>query len=203
MIFAFLKGIFLGLGLVMPLGPLNLFIFNNSSLQKRFYSILPVVLVASLCDILLIFFAVIGVDVISSISWFKPVIMAIGVVFLSYMGLRMWKSTAKALEPAVVLPVRSQILYCSTLSILNPHAIFDTFVVIGAVSTTFIGHQQYAFTIGCMLSDFLWFGFLGAFGFFLRRVANGQKIFTFINKLSAIIMMYLSVQLLIELFQEF
>ncbi|MBS0626731.1 MAG: amino acid transporter, partial [Verrucomicrobia bacterium] len=68
---AFFKGIALGLGLVMPLGPLNLYIFNNASLQKRYINILPVILMSALCDLSLILFAVLGVDLISKISWFS------------------------------------------------------------------------------------------------------------------------------------
>lgn len=203
MVFAFLNGLYLGLGLVMPLGPLNVFILNNSSLQKRFISILPVVLVSTLCDISLIFCAVQGVDFITKISWLKSVIMSIGIVFLFIMGMKMWKMPSRMLQVATPMrPLPTQILYSVGLSLLNPHAILDTFIVIGAMSATFLGTQKHAFTLGCMFSDFAWFAFLGTFGYFLNRLQKGPKIFSFIDKLSACIMILLACQLTIDLIRD-
>lgn len=201
--FAFLNGIVLGLSLVMPLGPLNIFIFNNSAVQQRLLAILPVILVASICDLSLIFFAVMGVDVISTITWFKPVLMIVGIAFLLYMGTKMWKEASPIiLETATPRGVPSQIMSSMTLSLLNPHAILDTFVVIGAVSATYIGMDKHLFTAGCMFSDFAWFLFLGLFGFFLRHIPHGPKIFFFINRFSAVVMIYLGLQLTFDLFRE-
>lgn len=201
--YAFLKGIFLGLSLVMPLGPLNIFIFNNSAIQQRFFAILPVILVASLCDLGLIYFAVTGVDVISTITWFKPLLMSVGIAFLFYMGTKMWREASPVImETATPRGVSSQIFSSMTLSLLNPHAILDTFVVIGAVSATYVGFDKHLFTAGCMFSDFAWFFFLGLFGFFLRHIPNGPKIFFFINRFSAVVMIYLGLQLSVDLFRE-
>src|SRR5262245_1921251 len=97
MFLAFLKGVYLGLGLVMPLGPLNIFILNNSSQQTRFIAILPVILVASVCDLGLILCAVSGVNVVETIPFFKEIIMCTGVCFLTVMGVKMWKAPARAL----------------------------------------------------------------------------------------------------------
>lgn len=200
----FIKGILLGFGLVMPLGPLNLYIFNNSSMQKRVWGILPVILVAGLCDLSLILFAVLGVDVISQVSWFVPIMMVIGSAFLFYMGVKMWTSTTSEPPQAaiVVQTIPSQMAYSAMLSLLNPHAILDTFVVIGAVSATYLGSDKHTFTAGCMASDLLWFIFLGVSGFFLRRLRYGQKIFYCINKISSIIMIGLAVQLTITLLRD-
>lgn len=201
---ALVKGIYLGLALVMPLGPLNVFILNNSSLQKQYIYIWPVILVAGVCDLSLILCAVSGVNVIAEIPWFKNVLMGIGIVFLFTMGIRMWRMPSRAVvETQPALPLSSQIFYSVTLSLFNPHSILDTFVVIGAVSATFIGHDKIAFTAGCMLSDFLWFAFLGTAGYFLHRLSFGNKIFAVVDKASSLIMIFLAVQLLIDLVLPF
>lgn len=202
----FLKGVLLGFGLVMPLGPLNLYIFNSSSLQKRYIATLPVIFMSALCDLSLILFAVLGVDIISRIQWFVPVMMSVGSVFLFYMGVKMWVNAKKTvLEPAAATPqsLPSRLVSSAMLSILNPHAILDTFIVIGAVSATFIGFEKYIFTMGCMFSDFIWFLFLGTAGYFLRKLSHGPKIFFFINRFSSLIMIGLAFQLVISLVKMF
>ncbi|MES2198540.1 MAG: LysE family transporter [Chlamydiota bacterium] len=199
---AFLKGILLGLGLVMPLGPLNLYIFNNASLQKRYAAALPVILMSALCDLSLILFAVLGVDIISRIDWFVIFMMSVGSVFLFYMGIKMWVGAKKTvLEPAMATTqsIPSQLASSAMLSILNPHAILDTFIVIGAVSATFVGFEKWTFTMGCMFSDFAWFLFLGTAGYFLRKLSHGPKIFFVINRFSSLVMIGLALQLVISL----
>ena len=74
----------------MPLRPLNLYIFNSSSLQKWYIAAHPVIFMLALCDLGLILFAVLGVDVSSRIQWCVPVMMSVKSVFLFYMEIKMW-----------------------------------------------------------------------------------------------------------------
>ncbi len=87
MIEAFIHGLILAFGLILPLGVQNVFVFNQGALQKRFIHVLPVVLTASLCDTLLITLAVFGVSlVILGSFWLKTILLSVGIVFLLYMG---------------------------------------------------------------------------------------------------------------------
>lgn len=201
MLEAIITGIALGLSLVMPIGPLNIFIFNNSSLQRSFKDILPVVLMAAVCDMALILSAVWGADIVSSIQWFKPILSGMGIIFLTYMGVTMWRSATAITATAGVAPkLGTQLLYSASLSIFNPHAILDTFVVIGGISTTFIPSEKIAFVSGCIFIDFAWFTFLGVFGYFIKRFSKGPVVFYYINKLSAVLMLILAAKLIIEFF---
>lgn len=205
MILAFLKGIYLGLGLVMPLGPLNLYIFNNGTLHQKFRSTLPVILVACVCDSALVLSAVGGVNIVSQIVWFKPVIMLLGIGFLFYMGVSIWSAPDRTLVAATAgaQPRSKQILYAATLSLFNPHSIMDTFIVIGAVSAALSGLERHAFTAGCIIIDCAWFAFLGIMGFFLHRISSAKQIFYYIDKFSSLIMLALAVQLTIDFIREF
>ncbi|TMZ55245.1 amino acid transporter, partial [Klebsiella pneumoniae] len=62
MIAAFLHGIVLAFGLILPLGTQNVFVFNQGASQPKFRGAVPVILTASLCDTLLILLAVVGVS---------------------------------------------------------------------------------------------------------------------------------------------
>jgi len=84
---AFLHGYLLSLGLILPLGPQNVFIFSQGATQPRLRRALPVVLTASLADTALILTAVLGVSVVVlTLSWVKVALVAIGVCFLAVIG---------------------------------------------------------------------------------------------------------------------
>lgn len=201
MLNAILTGMALGMSLVMPVGQLNIFIFNNSSFQSRFVSIFPVVLMASLCDMLLILASVWCADLVALITWFKPVLATIGIIFLIYMGISMWYAAENCLVEAAVIPnLQTQLIYSASLSILNPHALMDTFIVIGGISSTFVGIEKTAFMGGCIFIDFFWFTTLGIFGYFIRQIPKGPKLLYFINRISSVMMLGLAVKLFIDFF---
>lgn len=64
MLEAFIHGFILALGLILPLGVQNVFIFNQGALQSRYRNVLPAVITASLCDTLLISISVLGVSLL-------------------------------------------------------------------------------------------------------------------------------------------
>lgn len=93
MISAIIHGFILALGLILPLGVQNVFVFNQGATQPKFRRALPVIITASLCDALLISLAVLGVSVIVlGVYWIKVVLLTVGIIFLVYMGYVTWKS---------------------------------------------------------------------------------------------------------------
>ena len=50
MISVLLHGFILALGLILPLGVQNVFVFNQGAVQSRFVKALPAIITASLCD---------------------------------------------------------------------------------------------------------------------------------------------------------
>lgn len=202
MLRAFTKGAFLGMGLVIPLGAQNAFIFQHATLQQRFRAVLPVVLVSALCDAALILAATAGVDFLEQIALVKKILMVLGIGFLFYIGYGIWKNVPDANFGHNIAPLslKKQILYTLSVSLLNPHAIMDTFFVIGAVSIDFLGADKHMFVLGCILIDMLWFLFLALMGFFLKKLSNGPRIIKITNRLSACIIFAIAVDLIIKLF---
>lgn len=49
-----IHGLFLALGLILPLGAQNVFVFNQGANQKQLIKTIPVIIAAGLCDTLLI-----------------------------------------------------------------------------------------------------------------------------------------------------
>lgn len=202
MIEAFIKGILLALGLVIPLGPQNAFIFNQSTLQSRYRTILPVVLVSALCDAALIVLAVFGIDLLFGTHEIRFVISILGASFLAFWGCKMWKASqdSSSFTAANNMPRMQQIFFTLSVSLLNPHAILDTFLVIGTVSACYIGIEKHAFTAACIITDIAWFVFLSLSGFYIKKFKHGVKIAMSINKISAILMWYIAAQIFVELY---
>jgi L-lysine exporter family protein LysE/ArgO len=200
MLSAFLHGFILALGLILPLGPQNVFVLSQGATQPRFRNALPVVLTASLCDTLLILLAVLGVSlVVLSVAWIKVVLVVVGVAFLVYMGWLTWRSKPASDDPALdaqLWPARRQIIFAMSVSLLNPHAILDTIGVIGTSSLAYLNSDKVAFTFACILNSWLWFFALAIVG---RRVGSIARVRRVLNRVSAIIMWLSAIYLVYNL----
>jgi len=191
---AFIHGLILAFGLILPLGVQNVFIFHQGALQKHFIHALPAVLTASLCDTLLIILAVFGVSVMNFSSLTKTVLLSIGILFLLYMGWSTWKSTPSAVKEnngktakETFTPFK-QVLFSASVSLLNPHAIMDTIGVIGTSSLQYNGGEKAAFALACILVSWIWFAGLALAG---RRIGDLDKsghLMSAFNKISALVM---------------
>ncbi len=205
MISAFIKGLMLSFSLILPIGSQNVFIFNQGMVQDKYRYVLPAVLMTILCDSILIFLAVIGVDLFSHFIWFKPFILGLGILFLTYIGLRVWQSASQMEDgnPPHQMTVLKQIIFAISVSLLNPHAVLDLFVIIGAASNEYATDEKQAFLFGCFLIEFLWFFTLSLGGFHLKKIKYIQSISFFVNKISAIIMWIVALVLTNQLFNTF
>ena len=202
MLAAFIYGFIFALGLIIPLGAQNIFVFNQGASQPHFYKALPVVLTASLCDTLLIVLAVSGVSlIVLEIEWLKIVIYAVGLVFLLYMAQSIWKTKAPTADTvAEPLSTKKQFLFAVSVSLLNPHAIIDTVAVIGTNSLNFSGNAKIAYTAACIIISFVWFFFLAFMGKTIRRLNTSGSLITAINKISAIILLLVACYIAYQLF---
>ncbi|NHM32710.1 LysE/ArgO family amino acid transporter [Neobacillus terrae] len=198
---AAIHGFTLALGLILPLGVQNIFIFNQGAVQPRFSKAIPAILTAALCDTLLIVLAVVGISVIVlSSTWVSSVLLLLGIVFLIYMGIATWKSKpSNGSNNNAAISWKKQIIFAASVSLLNPHAIMDTIGVIGTSSLTYSGINKIAFTISCIAVSWLWFAGLAAAGRFTGLLNRGGRLLVMLNKLSAVIMFATAVYLTLRL----
>lgn len=206
MVQAFMHGVLLAFGLILPLGVQNVFIFNQGATQPLFRRAIPVVITAALCDTLLILAAVGGVSMlILQWEWLKNVLYSAGFLFLIYMGWDLWKTkVTTGKEKQGPLPVKRQVLFALTVSILNPHAILDTVGVIGTSSLPYIGAAKWAFTGATIAISWLWFLGLAIAGRMFRTLDDSGERMRQLNVISALIIwliaLYVGITLLKPLF---
>ncbi|GER66974.1 hypothetical protein BpJC7_09310 [Weizmannia acidilactici] len=201
----FLHGFILAFGLILPLGPQNVFVFNQGALQPNFTKSLPVVLTASLCDTVLISLAILGVSVvILEFSWLQIVLYGIGFFFLLYMGWSIWRaSPAKESGHEHTLPAKKQIAFALSVSLLNPHAILDTIGVIGTSAIAYTGNARWAFAIACIAVSWIWFFSLAVAGRVMGSLDTTGKCLVRINKISALVIWGVAVLIAKEFLKAF
>lgn len=188
---AFVHGAVLAVGLILPLGIQNLFVFTQGMLQPNFWMVLPVVLAAACCDTLLIITAVTGVSLaILAFPSIRLILVFGGGIFLLYMGWVMWKSrdTGGAGPENSSQDWQRRVLFAVSVSLLNPHAILDTVGVIGTSSLQYSGAERWWFTVACVLVSWLWFFFLAITGRMLGSLPGSGVLFRRINQVSALCM---------------
>lgn len=129
---AVIHGFLLAIGLILPLGAQNVFVFNQGANQSKLIKAFPAVITAGICDSILISLAVIGVSlVLMSLPLLQIVIYIIGLIFLLYMAWTLWNETPDPIKQEGGLSTTKQISFALSVSLLNPHAIMDTIGVIG------------------------------------------------------------------------
>ncbi|WP_338452858.1 LysE/ArgO family amino acid transporter [Niallia oryzisoli] len=198
----FIHGFILALGLILPLGVQNVFIFNQGALQARYMNVLPAVITASLCDTLLISVSVLGVSLlILSSFWIKVTLIGGGVSFLVYMGWTTWNSKPNQEKSSYVnrFSLKKQILFAASVSLLNPHAIMDTLGVIGTSSIRYQGEAKIIFAVTTILVSWIWFFTLSLIGRMAGKIDKSGNFLLVLNKISAIVMWAAAVYLVFSL----
>ena len=202
MISAFLYGALLAFGLILPLGPQNMFVLSQGSNTCRFTHALPAIITASLCDTLLILLASMGISLfILQHQWVAEILLIAGILFLTYLGTTLWFGAKKGEGPVVskkIFSAKKQIIFCASVSILNPHAILDTVAVIGVNAVLFKGSAHTAFTVACILISWLWFLSLALFGKWISRFTQFKF---YQDRISALVIWFSALNLLYRLFE--
>lgn len=201
MITAFIHGFILALGLILPLGAQNVFVFSQGALHAKFYRAIPVIIATSLADTLLILFAILGVSsIVLTLPWLKTILVVFGVLFLVYIGFVTWRNKDDQKddsENSKDWSLKRRIFFALSVSLLNPHAILDTIGVIGTTSLSYSSNAKACFAFATILLSWVWFFALAFSG---RLVGKIKKVRSLLNKISAIIMWLCCIYLIVNNF---
>ncbi|MBI2786963.1 MAG: LysE family transporter [Legionella longbeachae] len=195
--FVYLDGLLLGLSLIIALGPQNVFLIKQGA-QKN-HAILSAT-ICFVCDFILICASITGLHELLII---RPVlqiwIMLLGTAFLLFYSAKALTSAfSKSEKTRVYLEeprTKTQIILLALgFSILNPHAIIDSLVIIGGGSS---GHpnQEHLFLLGVLTSSFLWFSSLTFTARYFSDVLTKANIWKAIELLSGILMVIIGIKL--------
>ncbi|WP_316861352.1 LysE/ArgO family amino acid transporter [uncultured Cohaesibacter sp.] len=158
-----LQGFFLGASLIIAIGAQNAFVLRLGLLRQH---VLPVVLVCSFSDALLILAGVAGMGALIKQS---PVLLSVvswaGFAFLAIYGLQALRRAFKPSEMHVGkqngISLKQALLTVLAFTYLNPHVYLDTVLLVGSLSAQWPGGQQWIFALGAISASFVWFFALG------------------------------------------
>lgn len=203
MISAILHGIILSAGLILPLGPQNIFIFNQGAMHRTVKKSLPAVITAGICDTILILLAVLGVSlIVMTIPQLQLILYLIGFLFLIYIGYSIWRTDPNKLdEKKAPVKAKKQIFLALSVSLFNPHAIMDTVGVIGTSSLRYDNTPELmAFAISCVVVSWIAFFTLAIMGRYIQSIDKDGKIVRVINKVSALMIWAISILIAYQIY---
>ena len=180
----------LSIGLILALGPQNVFVMRQGLMRSHVFA---VCLACSVFDALLITAGVLGVGSILAGIEGAEFMIAIGAsIFLISYGLLRIKSAISPVgmstEGEGESDLAPTIAAAAAFTFLNPHVYVDTLLLIGGTSSRYLGDDRLAFGIGAATASFVFFFSLGYGARSLSEVLNKPKAWRYIDLSIASIM---------------
>lgn len=163
-----LGGLLTGIGLIVAIGPQNVFVLQQG---VRRVHVASVVAVCAASDVVLITVGVAGLGALVSAH---PAVVTVAtyvgggyVIILGVLAARRCARSPMAIpaNPGEATPASRWVAISVALALtwLNPHVYLDTVLTMGAIANSH-GHGKWAFAIGACVASVLWFTLLGAGG---------------------------------------
>ena len=193
-----LEGFALSIGLILALGPQNVFVMRQGLMRSHVFA---VCLACSVFDAVLITAGVLGMGSILSRIEGAEFIIAVGAsIFLVSYGLLRIKSAMNPLgmttEGEGENELAPTIAAAAAFTFLNPHVYVDTLLLIGGTSSRYFGDERLAFGIGAATASFVFFFSLGYGARSLSEVLNKPEVWRYIDLSIATIMFIIAAGIL-------
>ena len=187
----YLQGLTMGLAYVAPIGLQNLFVINSALTQRRSRVYLTALIVI-LWDVSLGVSCFLGAGALmQALPWLQKVILGIGSLIVIWIGIGLLRSRA-SLEGGrdVNVPLWKLISSAFVVTWINPQALIDGTMMLGAFRATLPAAQSAPFIGGVGLASCLWFtGVTLVLSLFRRKFT--PKVMVWINRVcGAVILVY-------------
>ncbi|MDO0936231.1 LysE family transporter [Streptomyces sp. DG2A-72] len=171
----YFAGMMLGLAMITPIGPQNIFLINQGftfGVPRVFVAVVA----AGICDTVLISLGGAGTSaVLERIPGIKEFLLAAGVVFLTYLAVKSFRSSFRSrpedFDQSTAPEMRwpRVVAQCASVTVLNPHAVLDVVGILGvAIAAQDPAHRPGS-TAGAVSASWLWFTALALGASTLRR----------------------------------
>ncbi len=195
--FVYLNGLILGLSLIMALGPQNIFLIRQGA--RRNHAGLSTA-ICFICDVILVGASVAGLhELLLSHPTLQIWMIWLGSAFLLYYAIKTLRSALSKKEPTTDQTHQQHnrmqiILFALGFSLLNPHAIIDTLVIVGSGSSQF-PDQEEIFLLGVITSSLLWFSSLFFTTRYFANILTKATVWQIIELFSGLLMAYIGIRL--------
>ena len=191
----YLQGLTMGLAYVAPIGLQNLFVINSALTQKRSRVYLTALIVI-FWDISLGLSCFLGAGALmEALPWLQKVILAVGSLIVIWIGIGLLRSKA-SLEGGrdVNVPVWKLITSAFVVTWLNPQAIIDGTMMLGAFRASIPAGTDVYFICGFSSASILWFLTLSTVVSLLGSRFN-EKVLNIINKVCGAVIIFYGLKL--------
>ena len=187
----YLQGLTMGLAYVAPIGLQNLFVINSALTQKRGRVYLTALIVI-FWGLSLGLSCFLGAGaLIQALPWLQKVILGLGCLIVIWIGIGLLRSKA-SLEGGrdVNVPIWKLISSAFVVTWLNPQAIIDGTMMLGAFRASIPAGTDVFFICGFASASVIWFLTLSTVVSLLGSKFN-EKVLNIINKVcGAVIIFY-------------
>ena len=192
----YLQGLTMGLAYVAPIGLQNLFVINSALTQKRSRVYLTALIVI-FWDISLGVSCFLGAGALmQALPWLQKVILCVGGLIVVWIGIGLLRSRA-SLEGGrdVNVPVWKLVTSAFVVTWLNPQAIIDGTMMLGAFRATLPAGGDVPFIGGFGSASILWFFTVSTVVSILGSKFN-EKVLNIINKVCGAVIIFYGCKLL-------
>ena len=186
----YLQGLTMGLAYVAPIGLQNLFVINSALTQKRGRVYLTALIVI-FWDISLGLSCFLGAGaLIQALPWLQKVILGLGCLIVIWIGIGLLRSKA-SLEGGrdVNVPIWKLISSAFVVTWLNPQAIIDGTMMLGAFRASIPAGTDVFFICGFGSASVIWFLTLSTVVSLLGSKFN-EKVLNIINKVCGAVIIF-------------
>ena len=152
-----LKGFVLMCSLLVAIGPQNAFMLRQAVRREHAWMVAAIMLFG---DITMVSLGGFGIGhLLEGLPWVKLALTAIGALYVLRFGVMVFREMMhpKALQAASSNSRKSIITSALAVTFLNPHAIFDTVILVGTLALQFKGGDKIGFMIGTIMGSTVWF----------------------------------------------
>ena len=185
LLFVFIQGLTLGLAYLAPIGMQNLFVIN-SALSHRLGRAMATFGAGALMD---------------AVPWLRSIVLGIGGVLVICIGIGLIKSEADlSCDKDMNQPFAKIILASFVVAWLNPQAIVDGTIMLGAFRATLPPGSDPCFIAGFATASFVWFNALALVFNRLGSKINVRAL-TWVNRICGVVITLYGLKLLSTLVQ--
>ena len=204
MLTTWFQGLLFGIAYIAPIGLQNLFMINTALAQPRKRA-LRVALIVTFFDISLAVacFYCIG-KLLELYPWLELIVLAIGSIIVMYIGITLLLSHGQSADQSKKdnrFSYKSAVLSAFSVAWLNPQALLDGTMLLGAFRISLATNVQNYFILGVAVASFIWFISLTTIVSVLKDRFQ-PRFLVLLNRICGVIIIIYGIKLLITFIQK-
>ena len=197
----YLQGLMMGLAYVAPIGLQNLFVINTALTQNRRKAYITALIVIFF-DISLGLACFLGIGALmEAVPLLQKVILSVGSLIIIWIGIGLIRAKGEMdTSTKVDIPISKVATSAFVVTWMNPQALIDGSMMLGAIKTTLPVGTDLNFILGFTSASALWFlGITTIISVFSARF--NDKILTWINRICGAVIIFYGIKLFITFLQ--